>query len=683
MYKFFLILFAIFSVILLNNQKVYAFTNLLNKNNYPYLNYSNEIYFKQAYNDYIHGDWKNAAGLFWLYSDKGKALIKYSFYYEGVCLFNLKEYHKANYVFLKLVDWGTDFPFYKNAVFYLALCQGKLGYLNSEISILHYIAAHSHKYSIKAYASYNMYKAYLKLNNYNMADIYLLKLYLDYPDFCQKHNLHINSSNLTAYQKLKRGINLYYDSYYHQSISLLKEIPGKNKKANLIILKDLMKLNSPNFLKDVNQALVYGDGIDCYQDYGTTRQAFLNLKMYYYYYILHNLSKTWAILNKNAEKYEYLNSRELNIYRILMWYHVSNDLKHGNLVNAEKNLKLFLSMANNNNVNSSNAKFFFWYGVVLKNLGLKNKAYFYFIKIKNSNSIRYSYYYAMANVMIKKMMPPVKETEKNISVDYSNINFNKNMLIFKETLKTDWPLNLDFMALKAILNLKLYSLSNMAIKQFINIVNTKFSDNSGDITGLNTSEKIISGLAYMLYKDGKYADAISLINNYNHSSLLLNKQFLTILYPRPYYIYVKKYADSYGIPVNLVYAIMRQESLYNPSSVSYDDAMGLMQIMPATAYYIAYQIGYYNFYPEMLYEKNINIDFGTYYLSTLLSQFAGKKYLAIAAYNAGPGSVSYWKNYMLKNDDRPLFIEQIPFNQTRNYVKQVLTNYYIYNYIYN
>jgi soluble lytic murein transglycosylase len=107
-----------------------------------------------------------------------------------------------------------------------------------------------------------------------------------------------------------------------------------------------------------------------------------------------------------------------------------------------------------------------------------------------------------------------------------------------------------------------------------------------------------------------------------------------------------------------------------------------MQIIPSTGYYIARRTGCYNFNPSMLYRKNINISFGSYYLKTLLNQFYNRKYLAIASYNAGPGAVAYWKNNLLKNYEMPLFIELIPFNQTRNYVKRVLANYYVYNSLY-
>ena len=66
----------------------------------------------------------------------------------------------------------------------------------------------------------------------------------------------------------------------------------------------------------------------------------------------------------------------------------------------------------------------------------------------------------------------------------------------------------------------------------------------------------------------------------------------------------------------------------------------------------------------------------------MLNLFHYKKYLAIASYNAGPGAVAYWRNGLMKNYEMPLFIELIPFNQTRNYVKKVLANYYVYNSLY-
>jgi Soluble lytic murein transglycosylase and related regulatory proteins (some contain LysM/invasin domains) len=171
----------------------------------------------------------------------------------------------------------------------------------------------------------------------------------------------------------------------------------------------------------------------------------------------------------------------------------------------------------------------------------------------------------------------------------------------------------------------------------------------------------------MLYKNGYYATAVNLasnlIYNYRYKSLLLNKRFLKILYPMPYLDYVRKYAYHYGIPLNLIYGIMRQESRYNPVCYSSASAIGLMQIIPSTGYYIARRTGCYNFNPSMLYRKNINISFGSYYLKTLLEQFNGRKYLAIASYNAGPGAVAYWRNDLMKNYEMLLFIELIPYGR--------------------
>ena len=672
MRKFFLTVFAVISAVLLFNltpKPSYSF-NLLAKNTYPYLNYKNEIHFKKAYDNYLRGRYKQAAGQFWLYTIKGRLLINYALYYQGLSLFKLKEYHKADYVFLKLANSYPKFIFYKNTVFYLALSEEKSGYYFSEISHLRYIIKHSEKPTVRSYAMFKIYKTYLKLKNYRRADNYLLRLYIDYPYFSKVHNINFKEAGLNDSQRIKRGLDLYYDSYYLESLALLKNISHKSKKARFIILKDLMKLKSPLFLKKVNKYL--------YKYFGVKKLSLLNLKARYYYYILHNPKKTIILLNYIVEKYGFLSKNLMTIYREVVWNSVLQDLKSGRYISAANKLKSFLTI--DDKVNADNAKFLFWYGVMLKKFGYKSRASFYFNIIKGSRLLRYSYYGIMSGIMINEIDGIRGIYAKSQNAGYMH-NFSgrdgdaagsKYMPVFKKTLETNPPLNLTFKRLKAFLNLKLYSLSNTEMERFYALMHNK---------------RVDAFFAYMLYKNRDYEAAINLtsnlIYNYKYKSLLLNRRFLKILYPRPYYAYVRKSAYHYGIPVNLIYGVMRQESLYNPMCYSSASAIGLMQIIPSTGYYIARQFGYYDFNPSMLYRKNINIGFGSYYLKTLLNQFDNRKYLAIASYNAGPGAVSYWKNYLLKNYKMLLFIELIPFNQTRNYVKRVLANYYVYNLLYN
>ena len=657
--------------------------NFLSKNAYPYLNFGNEVIFKKAYDNYMRGRYEPSAGQFWLYALKGRLLRNYALYYQGLSLFKLKEYRRADYVFLKLANSYPKFVFYKNAVFYLALSEEKIGGYYPEISHLRYIVEHSKKSTVRSYAMFKIYKAYLKLKNHKLAERYLLQLYIDYPYFSKIHNINFKETALSEPEKIKRGIDLYYDSNYDKSLELLKNISGTSKEgreARFIILKDLMKLKNPAFLKKADICLNKVKAGNCYRYFGVRRLRILNLKVRYYYYILHNLKETMFLIGNIADHYGFLSENTMRIYKAIVWSEALKDLTSGKTVSAANSLKSFLAV--NDKVNTGNAKFLFWYGVTLEKLGYKSRASFYFNIIKGSRLLRYSYYGVMSSIMINKIDGVSRKYVKNKNVGYIdnysgkggyNINY-KYSGVFKKMLETDPYLYLTFKRFKAFLNLKLYSLSNIEMQRIYPLIkNIK-------------NKKISVFFAYMLYKNRDYGAAVNLtsnlIYNYRYKSLLLDGGFLKILYPRPYYAYVEKYSSRYSIPVNLIYGVMRQESPYNPVCYSSASAIGLMQIIPSTGYYIARRTGCYNFNPSMLYRKNINISFGSYYLKTLLNQFYNRKYLAIASYNAGPGAVAYWKNNLLKNYEMPLFIELIPFNQTRNYVKRVLANYYVYNSLY-
>ncbi|MGC8554581.1 MAG: transglycosylase SLT domain-containing protein [Candidatus Acidulodesulfobacterium sp.] len=678
MKKKILLVFIVYSFTLLSFflcGTAFSYTDYLSKNAEPYLNYNKEAVFKKAFNSFVSGRYKTAAGEFWLYLHRrGTTLGNFALYYQGLSFINLKEYGKADFVLMKLAISYPDFIFYKNAIFYLAVSEEKTGNYVSEIHHFKYIISNSKKSSVRSYAMYDMYKAYSKLKDYRLADEYLKRLYIDYPYFCKIHRIKIKKSALNISEKIKRGQDLYYDSYYTESIALLKTASLKNTKAKFIILKDLMKIKSPLFLNKADECLKYKRNKECYEYYGVKNLKILDLKARYYY-IHGQTQKTFLILNSISEKYGFLNRRLKNIYRNILWSYVLRDLKSGKLLNAAKRLKSFFII--DDSVNQNTARFLFWYGIILEKLGYKKRAYFYFNLIRASRILRYSYYGIMSGIFDRRLTVASGYSATPLNDggirSYSIISL-KYASEFKKAINSNHVLNLRFKRLKALLNLNIYSLSYIELRK---IALMKHNNKNFDVF-----------LIYLLYKKGYYGSAINLaftliFKNDAYRPLLLNKKFLEILYPKPYYGYVERYSSKYGIPVDLIYGIMRQESLYNPACYSSASAIGLMQIIPSTGYYIASHTGCYNFTPSMLYSKHINISFGSYYLKTLLDQFNGKKYLAIASYNAGPGAVSYWKNNLLKNYAMPLFIELIPFNQTRTYVKRVLANYYVYNFLYN
>jgi soluble lytic murein transglycosylase len=99
-----------------------------------------------------------------------------------------------------------------------------------------------------------------------------------------------------------------------------------------------------------------------------------------------------------------------------------------------------------------------------------------------------------------------------------------------------------------------------------------------------------------------------------------------------------------------------------------------MQVMPATARYVAKKIGMGNLLPQQVNEVDTNIALGTNYLNMVLSDLGGSQALASAAYNAGPGRPRAWRATLSRPVEGAIFTETIPFSETRGYVKNVLAN---------
>ncbi len=133
----------------------------------------------------------------------------------------------------------------------------------------------------------------------------------------------------------------------------------------------------------------------------------------------------------------------------------------------------------------------------------------------------------------------------------------------------------------------------------------------------------------------------------------------------------------------LVSGLIREESLYSARVVSPVGAVGLMQLMPATAKRVARQLklSYPEFFPNSLYMPQYNIQLGTHYLGQLLKEFGGNIIHSVAAYNAGPRAVQQW---IAKHGHRPgdEFVELIGYRETRGYVKRVIGSYRIYRMLY-
>ena len=143
-----------------------------------------------------------------------------------------------------------------------------------------------------------------------------------------------------------------------------------------------------------------------------------------------------------------------------------------------------------------------------------------------------------------------------------------------------------------------------------------------------------------------------------------------LLYPTPYDKEVREGARLAKLEPELVYSVVRQESLYRRDAVSSAGARGLMQLMPETARRTARKFGLATPTAATLFDPATNIRIGAAHVRELVDRFDGQRALALAAYNAGPGAAQRWL------PDRPIdldiWIENIPYNETRAYVQRIL-----------
>ncbi len=155
---------------------------------------------------------------------------------------------------------------------------------------------------------------------------------------------------------------------------------------------------------------------------------------------------------------------------------------------------------------------------------------------------------------------------------------------------------------------------------------------------------------------------------------------VSLMYPLAYRHAVEREASASSVPRWLVWSIMRRESAFRPEVTSGADARGLMQVIPPTAREIARQLGETPPAPDALYSPEVNIRYGAWYLGKLKERF-GHPALVAAAYNAGPNAVMGW---VKTNGSLPLdlFVELIPFKETRGYVKTVMGDYHLYQSLY-
>lgn len=187
----------------------------------------------------------------------------------------------------------------------------------------------------------------------------------------------------------------------------------------------------------------------------------------------------------------------------------------------------------------------------------------------------------------------------------------------------------------------------------------------------------------MCLKNKRIITIIIIVTIIIGSIFLLKDNLLKIIYPKTYNEIISIYGEKYQVEENLIFAVIKAESNFDKNAVSNRNAIGLMQVMESTAKEVANKHKI-NIQAEdmkgQLTDVYKNIEIGTCYLSSLIQKY-GNKEVALAAYNAGTGTVDGWieKGVILKDGSN---IENIPYKETNNYVRKILRDYKIYEDLY-
>ena len=197
-------------------------------------------------------------------------------------------------------------------------------------------------------------------------------------------------------------------------------------------------------------------------------------------------------------------------------------------------------------------------------------------------------------------------------------------------------------------------------------------------------------------KTGQFAQAIrqafrlSLLKSVKDANNAAPRELYTMLYPFYHQDIITQYSREYNLDPFFVASMIREESSYDKNIISHAGAYGLMQIMPYTGRDIAKQLKIRQFNANMLFQPEVNIRMGIWYIQNLMKTFNNNYALVAGAYNAGPGKMKQWlqqrdksnteKQDFLVNLDE--FIEDIPIDETRRHIKRVMDSYYIYKELY-
>ncbi len=623
---------------------------------------SDKIY-KQGMEFYKKQDYQNAYYNF----KKISFLSSYSFpalYRQATCAWELKDNKTAARKYSKFVRIYKYTDVAPEAIWKLALIELNRGHKNKALSYLNKLVDKYPDSDFAKAAAYQLGVIYSDEGKKKKAKEYFIE-YIEYAplgrysidvlNLLQEYNL----SSLTDTDKFYIANAFYENGRYGRSLDILSEIPYET--AWFLTAKNYDKLSDMDsfsrvVLKGVSvkpdkqvcdeKELLEMMALYIKKSGLNPKQAAYNLAVsskgsLNYPLALFLLSKyiDFDSAIKNYEKI-YTKYPKSIVAPDALWNVFWHYYKKEDYENALRLSKLYTNVYLDYNIQP---KIMFWTAKI--HMKAKKKKLAKSILHNISNNFPNSYYAFRANAILKNSKQPWHAK--------TDIKVKKNSSFRKFPLEKDT---------------KEYRLLNKfaALDDFEAIQNFKIND-----PFLNSWLAAKGGrksYSVLLARDAALAD--------NFEISFSNPKY-KLAYPIYFSDYINFYSKEYDAAPYLMLALMREESFFNSEAVSSTGAMGLMQVMPATAKVVDSAL----YDKNKLYKPEYNIMIGIKYFSHLMDIFNGNEALCVLAYNSGPGSVKKWLSQN-KNKDFDEFIENVPYPETANYIKKVYTSYWVYMNIY-
>lgn len=450
----------------------------------------------------------------------------------------------------------------------------------------------------------------------------------------------------------KRARSLYYKKEYKDAINQCEEIMVKFASSEITIKADYLEANSLRALGERYLAIdKYEKIIEKYPESYYARQSFLRLAESFFQ--LKEIEKgisTWReLINRYPDSYETMTS----LWNLARYYTNNNAFPEA--------LNYYHELSERFPQSSLGDDALYWKGKILENMGLKEEAKIAYEKLVQEYPL--SYY------------------SERVIQQRSDISFA-------------WPISIankdDFINLEEFLKIYdkiegtgLLSLLKAELFEEINFYRESIAELWRALNYYPGNIYLLFKLSDIYKKNKDYYDSLNyteiifsyLRDNYRLEDLPL--ELWQNLYPIYFEDIINEYALKYEIDPLLVLAMIREESRFNPWNESVAGARGLMQIVFSTGEWIAQKLNLEDFTDEMLFSTEVNINLGCWYINYLKERFSNDPILMISGYNAGPGITSKWlKEY--DRSDLDNFVENIPYSETREYIKKVMKSYQMY-----